>query len=225
MMAIYPESSIWVSTFSNKPAAEGAMESEGQWYTFEWRGPEKGLVGLLKNWALRPPEEPWVLLRWEDAETLHVGPFVLRLVGQDERKFYFRRAERKSTAAVPFAAPTVEALHNAAMEAAERLMVAQYAPRLVHLTPEETIALQRRAYRLEARAARLLRDRHGPDVEPSRGILHRSAAWLAFNAGYYEEAEALALEGLSNACHGCVVQELLDALEAAEDALAEGGRR
>jgi hypothetical protein len=120
---------------------------------------------------------------------------------------------------------TVRALHNAAMEAAEHVWVAQRAPHLAPLTADEIAALQRRAYRLEARAARKLRDRHGPDVEPSRGVLHRSAAWLALNAGYEEEAEELALEGLTSACHGCVVQELLDVLEAAEDALAEGDRQ
>jgi hypothetical protein len=116
---------------------------------------------------------------------------------------------------------TVEALHNAAMEAAEHTWVARRAPHLAPLTAEEIAAFQRRAYRLEARAARLLRHRHGPDVEPTRGILHRSAAWLAIQAGYYGAAERLALEGLTNACHEWVVQELLDALEAAEDALTK----
>lgn len=68
---------------------------------------------------------------------------------------------------------------------------------------------------LEAQAA------EAESTEPSRGILHRGAAWLAVAAEELAEAERLALAGLASAeLPERVQQELMEVLEA-----ARAGRR
>lgn len=52
-------------------------------------------------------------------------------------------------------------------------------------------------------------------TEPSRGILHRSAAWLALQAGYPGTAAVLARAGLAGAPCGRVANELREVLDAA----------
>ena len=58
---------------------------------------------------------------------------------------------------------------------------------------EDAERLFERAFALERQAAL------ATDTEPSRGILHRSAAWLALEAGIARDAEILAARGLSGA--------------------------
>jgi hypothetical protein len=57
---------------------------------------------------------------------------------------------------------------------------------------EEARALFREAHQLEAEAAKKTH------VEPSRGVLFRSAAWLALEAGDAREAECCAASGLAS---------------------------
>lgn len=62
------------------------------------------------------------------------------------------------------------------------------------------------AYRLELKAAQLT------DGEPSRGVLYRSAAWLACNAGMYMEALQTAQIGLDGQPYPEIRDELMEVL-------------
>lgn len=57
------------------------------------------------------------------------------------------------------------------------------------------------------------------DVEPSRSILHRSAAWLGIEAGLYREAEHMARRGLGfEGVPDDLAEDLMAVLLAAEGA-------
>lgn len=77
------------------------------------------------------------------------------------------------------------------------------------------IALYYRAFVLEKQAAMMYLDKK--DIEPTRGILFRSAAWLAIKAEKYGEAIDLCKEGLSNiTMFPKTVEELEEALREAQ---------
>ncbi|HFA47502.1 MAG TPA: hypothetical protein ENJ95_00635 [Bacteroidetes bacterium] len=61
--------------------------------------------------------------------------------------------------------------------------------------PEKAKKLFSEAYDLEAKAALLLANDFS--LEPTRSIFFRSAAWLAYHAERYREAERMAAFGLS----------------------------
>lgn len=85
------------------------------------------------------------------------------------------------------AARRLRHLHNKAMEYSTEAKFAKS----ICADPEPFRQL---ALDYEVRAADMLRDRH--DCEPTRAVLHRSAAWLAIDAGDYDRAVRLAEEGL-----------------------------
>lgn len=70
--------------------------------------------------------------------------------------------------------------------------------------------LFRKAYWSERRAAEAFADRL--DFEPTRSILYRSAAVLAADSGYPEEAERLCRVALAGSPPACVAAELRDLL-------------
>ncbi len=69
------------------------------------------------------------------------------------------------------------------------------------------------AFDFEKKSALLLLEKY--DVEPSRSVLFRSAAWLAFNAEEYRESERMAAYGLSGNAPESVATELREVMEKA----------
>jgi len=67
------------------------------------------------------------------------------------------------------------------------------------------------AYENERSSAMILVNQF--EEEPSRSVLFRSAAWLAFHAGRYREAERMAAFGLSGNPPGLIEKELREVLE------------
>jgi hypothetical protein len=77
--------------------------------------------------------------------------------------------------------------------------------------PQKGQSLLRAAYELESQAARLAAQRN--DSEPTRSILHRSAASLALDCGLNREAERLICEALRENPPDSIANELRDLLE------------
>lgn len=84
----------------------------------------------------------------------------------------------------------VETLHTRAMDLAEEAFVAQKKG-----DEERALSLFHKALELEQRAAELLP--LGRDAEPTRSILYRSAAALAYHSKDYETAERMIASGLA----------------------------
>jgi len=101
---------------------------------------------------------------------------------------------------------TVRELHQSAMERTDLALGAQRAG-----NEAEAKALFREALRYEQQAASLLAQRL--DGEPTRSILHRSAAALALDCGEYRDAEVLICEGLRGNPPEEIAEELRDLLE------------
>lgn len=110
----------------------------------------------------------------------------------------------------------IRELHEQAMDLAELAFVGnavrnnpnhQY-----YKTPEQVTELNRQACVLETQAA----DMVAVGAEPTRGVLYRSAAWLAYHAGDLAEARRLVERGLLGDPPGWLVQELQDVIEAIE---------
>jgi hypothetical protein len=76
---------------------------------------------------------------------------------------------------------------------------------------EEALSLYRSAFTSEHQAAQALSDKL--DAEPTRSILHRSAATLALDCGQYREAEVLICEALRGMPPEGIAEELRDLLE------------
>lgn len=74
---------------------------------------------------------------------------------------------------------------------------------------EKSRDLMRQAFELERQAA----EQCGGDLEPTRSILHRSAAEMALECGLYREAERLAAAALSGNPPNGIADELRDVLE------------
>jgi len=77
---------------------------------------------------------------------------------------------------------------------------------------------RRVAYQIERRAAELLAP---TTAEPSRSILHRSAASLAMECGEYQAAVKIATKGLEGAPPPPIAAELRDVLDRAMTRLDE----
>lgn len=108
--------------------------------------------------------------------------------------------------------PTVRELHDKAMELAQDAVVARHEARMAdykHLCGE--------AYQYERQAADML----PPEAvrEPSRGILYRSAAWLAHNAERYQEAFDTAQEGAKGQVPAWLQAELAEVINASWEKL------
>ena len=107
---------------------------------------------------------------------------------------------------------TVRKLHEKAMLSAELGIVTKHKNK----TFQSRMHFER-AMGYERRAAALVP--LAPESEPTRGILYRSAAWLAMDCGYAAEAKGLAEEGLRGTPPPQIADELRDVLDAAQKAL------
>jgi predicted 3-demethylubiquinone-9 3-methyltransferase (glyoxalase superfamily) len=97
----------------------------------------------------------------------------------------------------------VQTLHQQAMDLAEAAAVA----RLRGMT-EEADKLTRQAFEHEAQAAALIVN--NVDAEPTRSVLHRSAASLAIECGDFKEADRLIFSALSGNPPLEIAEELKD---------------
>ena len=77
--------------------------------------------------------------------------------------------------------------------------------------PDRALELTRRAFELESAAAHGTEDR--PELEPTRSVLHRSAASLALECGELREAERLIARALAGNPPDEIAEELRDLLE------------
>jgi hypothetical protein len=96
-------------------------------------------------------------------------------------------------------------LHNAAMELADRAIVLRQEGKDL-----EADSVFRTAFRKEAEAALLAQE---IGIEPTRSVLHRSAATLALDCGELREAEQFISLGLSGNTPDEVAEELRDLYE------------
>ena len=101
---------------------------------------------------------------------------------------------------------TIKELHRDAMERTDLALAAQRAG-----DPQKGHLLLRAAYELESQAAHLAAQKD--DSEPTRSILHRSAASLALDCGLKREAERLICEALRGNPPDAIANELRDLLE------------
>lgn len=101
---------------------------------------------------------------------------------------------------------TIKELHRDAMERTDLALAAQRAG-----DPQKGQLLLRSAYELESQAAHLAAEK--PDSEPTRSILHRSAASLALDCGLNRDAERLICEALRGNPPDAIANELRDLLE------------
>lgn len=97
--------------------------------------------------------------------------------------------------------------HNDAMELAEEAFFAEKENNI-----ENALALFKRAYQFELKAARLLHNNF--ENEPTRSVLFRSAANLALRAGLLREAEQTASMGLIGEPPETIAEELRNIFEA-----------
>ena len=108
---------------------------------------------------------------------------------------------------------TVSRLHKEAMEFTDRSFVARR-----RNDDEEFVRLSKLAYEKEKEAAQLLADE---DIEPTRAILHRSAATLAFRCEMHQEAKRLIYQALAGNPPDDIEEELNDLLGKVKLALVE----
>lgn len=94
-------------------------------------------------------------------------------------------------------------LHEQAMDIAEMAFVAR-----LRGNQERAKELFFKAFEMETQAAALLSD--NLNAEPTRSVLHRSAASLAFNCGKFDAAERLIAIGLSGYPPPEIAEELRD---------------
>jgi hypothetical protein len=107
----------------------------------------------------------------------------------------------------------VNKLHDTAMDEAEYAFMARR-------RGDEAKAQGhfRKAYELEAQAAHLVASL---ETEPTRSVLHRSAASLAYNCGEYREAEKLIATALLGNPPKEIATELRDLMRLVLDAFKE----
>ena len=98
----------------------------------------------------------------------------------------------------------VKRLHRIAMEYADEADLSK-----LFGERDKYLRLMKKAFEKEKTAADLMADIH---VEPSRGVLHRSAATLAWLCGLYVEAEKLIYRALAGDPRGDIEWELKDLL-------------
>lgn len=97
----------------------------------------------------------------------------------------------------------IQEKHTTAMDLAEAAFVAKLRGDL-----EQALLLTRQAFEYEQAAATLIANQL--DVEPTRSVLHRSAATLAVNCGELEAAERLIATALSGNPPSEIAEELKD---------------
>jgi hypothetical protein len=97
----------------------------------------------------------------------------------------------------------IQALHQQAMDLAEAAAVAR-----LRGAPEQAAQLTRQAFEQEARSAALIASQL--DAEPTRSVLHRSAASLAIECGELRAAERLIATALSGNPPLEIAEELKD---------------
>ena len=100
----------------------------------------------------------------------------------------------------------VRELHQSAMEHTDLAIAAQRRG-----NEEEALNLYSAAFNFERQAAQALSSKF--DAEPTRSILHRSAATLALDCGQYRDAEILICEALRGMPPEGIAEELRDLLE------------
>jgi hypothetical protein len=100
----------------------------------------------------------------------------------------------------------IEALHNQAMDLAEKAIILRIRKRI-----DESIDVFNEAFLLEKEAAMLLKDLY--EFEPSRSIMFRSAASLALNARLFRDAEKMIAIGLSGNPSESIADELRNLYE------------
>lgn len=106
----------------------------------------------------------------------------------------------------------VNKLHRKAMEFADESFVFR-----LENNREEFLRLTKLAYEKEAAAADLMVDEF--DIEPTRSVLHRSAATLAWRCEMYDEAKWLICRALAGNPPPDIECELNDLLEKVNSAL------
>jgi hypothetical protein len=97
----------------------------------------------------------------------------------------------------------IQTLHQQAMDLAEAAAVARLRGAL-----EEAVQLTRQAFEQETQAAALIAS--ALDAEPTRSVLHRSAASLAVECGEIRTAERLITTALSGNPPAEIAEELKD---------------
>ena len=97
----------------------------------------------------------------------------------------------------------IQEKHNAAMDLAEAAFIAKLKGDL-----EQALQLTRQAFENEQEAAALIANQL--DTEPTRSVLHRSAATLAVNCGEIQAAEHLITTALSGNPPQEIAEELKD---------------
>jgi len=107
---------------------------------------------------------------------------------------------------------SVREYHNEAIRYAQLALAA-----LHQGDKEEHQQFVRRAMIVETQAADLVPDEKS--AEPTRSILHRSAASFAYQAGEYQEAERLVFKGLSGYPSPQVKQQLMEVQQMIQEAL------
>lgn len=106
----------------------------------------------------------------------------------------------------------VTQLHREAMRYFDKSRVAR-----LEKDPEEYLRYTRLAYEKETAAADLMVDE---DIEPTRSVLHRSAATLAWRCEMYDEAKRLICRALAGKPPPDIEFELNDLLVKVNSALA-----
>lgn len=101
---------------------------------------------------------------------------------------------------------TVRTIHREAMHYASKALLAKQSN-----DREQALFLFQRAFDLERQAADLLVDTLSS--EPTRSVLHRSAASLALECGNLEAGEQLAIRGLTGMPPKEIAEELRNILE------------
>jgi hypothetical protein len=97
----------------------------------------------------------------------------------------------------------IQVLHQQAMDLAEAAAVAR-----LRNAPEQAVQLTRQAFEQEFQAAALIASKL--DAEPTRSVLHRSAASLAIECGELRTAERLIAIALSGNPPLEIAEELKD---------------
>jgi len=102
----------------------------------------------------------------------------------------------------------IQTLHDAAMELADQAFLAR-----LQSAPEKAVDLMRRAFEKEREAANRVSMDYS--LEPTRSVLHRSAAALALQVNEARQAEKLIAAGLSGEPPEEIAEELRSLLEQA----------
>jgi ABC-type multidrug transport system fused ATPase/permease subunit len=108
----------------------------------------------------------------------------------------------------------IRSIHREAMALAKEANEA-----LLNGSPNRFIDLSRQAFHLERDAANRLYDEF--DSEPTRSVLYRSAATLAYNIGEFREAKELIHLALSGKPHAEIFEELEALLQKVDTALVK----